>query len=42
MIVKEAIMIEPTETESKATMDALSKWRQAAQTAESNPQATRR
>ena len=40
MIVKEAIMIEPTETESKATMDAfIEVMIEAAQTAESNPQA---
>jgi glycine dehydrogenase subunit 2 len=40
MIVKEAIMIEPTETESKATMDAfIAVMIEAAQTAESNPQA---
>jgi glycine cleavage system P protein (glycine dehydrogenase) subunit 2 len=39
-IVKEAIMIEPTETESKATMDAfIAVMIEAAQTAESNPQA---
>jgi glycine dehydrogenase subunit 2 len=39
MIVKEAIMIEPTETESKATMDAfIEAMIEAAQTAESNPQ----
>jgi len=38
--VKEAIMIEPTETESKATMDAfIEVMIEAAQTAESNPQA---
>jgi len=38
--VKEAIMIEPTETESKATMDAfIQVMIEAAQTAESNPQA---
>ncbi|MEI7816120.1 MAG: aminomethyl-transferring glycine dehydrogenase subunit GcvPB [Desulfuromonadales bacterium] len=40
MIVKEAIMIEPTETESKATMDAfIEVMIEAAQTAENNPQA---
>ena len=40
MIVKEAIMIEPTETESKATMDAfIEVMIEAAQTAESNPRA---
>jgi glycine dehydrogenase subunit 2 len=40
MIVKEAIMIEPTETESKATMDAfIEVMIEAAQAAESNPQA---
>ena len=40
MIVKEAIMIEPTETESKATMDAfIDVMIEAAQTAISNPQA---
>jgi glycine dehydrogenase subunit 2 len=40
MIVKEAIMIEPTETESKATMDAfIDVMIEAAKTAESNPQA---
>jgi glycine dehydrogenase subunit 2 len=40
MIVKEAIMIEPTETESKATMDAfIEVMIEAANTAESNPQA---
>jgi glycine dehydrogenase subunit 2 len=40
MIVKEAIMIEPTETESKATMDAfIAVMIEAAKTAESNPQA---
>jgi glycine dehydrogenase subunit 2 len=40
MIVKEAIMIEPTETESKATMDAfIEVMIDAARTAESNPQA---
>jgi glycine dehydrogenase subunit 2 len=40
MIVKEAIMIEPTETESKATMDAfIEVMIEAAKTAESNPQA---
>ena len=40
MIVKEAIMIEPTETESKATMDAfIAVMIEAAQTSESNPQA---
>ena len=40
MIVKEAIMIEPTETESKATMDAfIEVMIEAAQVAESNPQA---
>ena len=40
MIVKEAIMIEPTETESKATMDAfIEVMIEAAQTAGSNPQA---
>ena len=40
MIVKEAIMIEPTETESKAVMDAfIEVMIDAARTAESNPQA---
>ena len=40
MIVKEAIMIEPTETESKGAMDAfIEAMIEAAQTAESNPQA---
>jgi glycine dehydrogenase subunit 2 len=40
MIVKEAIMIEPTETESKATMDAfIAVMIAAANTAASNPQA---
>jgi glycine dehydrogenase subunit 2 len=40
MIVKEAIMIEPTETESKATMDAfIQVMIEAAELAESNPQA---
>jgi len=40
MIVKEAIMIEPTETESKATMDAfIEVMIEAAKTAENNPQA---
>jgi glycine dehydrogenase subunit 2 len=40
MIVKEAIMIEPTETESKRAMDAfIEVMIEAAQTAESNPQA---
>ncbi|MFZ4858237.1 MAG: aminomethyl-transferring glycine dehydrogenase subunit GcvPB [Desulfuromonadaceae bacterium] len=40
MIVKEAIMIEPTETESKATMDAfIEVMIETARTAESNPQA---
>ncbi len=40
MIVKEAIMIEPTETESKATMDAfIEVMIEAAQAAEQNPQA---
>ena len=40
MIVKDAIMIEPTETESKATMDAfIEVMIEAAQTAENNPQA---
>lgn len=40
MIVKEAIMIEPTETESKATMDAfIEVMIEAAKTAETNPQA---
>ncbi|MFA7060925.1 MAG: aminomethyl-transferring glycine dehydrogenase subunit GcvPB [Pedobacter sp.] len=40
MIVKEAIMIEPTETESKATMDAfIQVMIEAAQMTESNPQA---
>jgi glycine dehydrogenase subunit 2 len=39
-IVKEAIMIEPTETESKATMDAfIAVMIEAAKTAESNPKA---
>ncbi|MDD2850774.1 MAG: aminomethyl-transferring glycine dehydrogenase subunit GcvPB [Desulfuromonadaceae bacterium] len=40
MIVKEAIMIEPTETESKATLDAfIEVMIDAAQTTECNPQA---
>jgi len=40
MIVKDAIMIEPTETESKATMDAfIEVMIEAAALAESNPQA---
>jgi glycine dehydrogenase subunit 2 len=40
MIVKEAIMIEPTETESKATMDAfIEVMIEAAVTAETNPKA---
>ena len=40
MIVKDAIMIEPTETESKATMDAfIDVMIEAAAMAESNPQA---
>ncbi len=40
MIVKEAIMIEPTETESKAAMDDfIAVMIEAARTAESNPQA---
>jgi glycine dehydrogenase subunit 2 len=40
LIVKEAIMIEPTETESKATMDAFIKVMiEAAEEAEKNPQA---
>jgi len=40
LIVKEAIMIEPTETESKATMDAfIDTMIEAARLAESNPQA---
>ena len=40
LIVKEAIMIEPTETESKATMDAfIEVMIEAAQTAETTPQA---
>ncbi len=40
MIVKEAIMIEPTETESKATMDAfIEVMIEAAQVAETDPQA---
>jgi len=40
MIVKEAIMIEPTETESKATLDAfIEVMIEAALTAESNPHA---
>jgi len=40
MIVKEAIMIEPTETESKATMDAfIDVMIEAAVTAMTNPQA---
>ncbi len=39
LIVKEAIMIEPTETESKATMDAfIDVMIEAAVTAETNPQ----
>jgi len=38
LIVKEAIMIEPTETESKATLDAfIEVMREAAALAESNP-----
>jgi len=40
LIVKEAIMIEPTETESKATMDAfIDTMIEAARLAESNPEA---
>ena len=40
MIVKEAIMIEPTETESKATMDAfIDTMIEAASLAESDPEA---
>jgi len=40
MIVKETIMIEPTETESKTTMDAfIAVMIEAAQTSERNPQA---
>lgn len=40
LIVKEAIMIEPTETESKATMDAfIEVMIEAARLAESNPEA---
>lgn len=40
MIVKEAIMIEPTETESKATMDAfIETMIEAAKLAESDPEA---
>ncbi len=40
LIVKEAIMIEPTETESKATMDAfIEVMIEAAKTAESDPKA---
>jgi glycine dehydrogenase subunit 2 len=40
LIVKEAIMIEPTETESKATLDAfIEVMIEAAKTAESDPQA---
>ena len=40
MIVKEAIMIEPTETESKATLDKfIEVMIEAARTAEENPQA---
>ncbi len=40
LIVKEAIMIEPTETESKATLDAfIEVMIEAAYTAETNPQA---
>ncbi len=40
LIVKDAIMIEPTETESKATLDAfIEVMIEAARTAESNPQA---
>jgi glycine dehydrogenase subunit 2 len=39
LIVKEAIMIEPTETESKATMDAfIEVMIAAAKQAESNPE----
>ena len=39
LIVKEAIMIEPTETESKATMDAfIAVMKQAAELAETNPE----
>jgi glycine dehydrogenase subunit 2 len=39
LIVKEAIMIEPTETESKATMDAfIAVMRQAAELAMTNPE----
>jgi glycine dehydrogenase subunit 2 len=38
LIVKEAIMIEPTETESKATIDAfIGAMREAAMLAESDP-----
>ena len=40
LIVKEAIMIEPTETESKATMDAfIAVMREAAEAAEKDPEA---
>ena len=40
MIVKEAIMIEPTETESKETLDAfIAVMREAAETAVTDPEA---
>jgi glycine dehydrogenase subunit 2 len=43
MIVKEAIMIEPTETESKATLDAfIAAMREAADLAEKDPGALKR
>ncbi len=43
MIVKEAIMIEPTETESKATLDAfIAVMREAAELAETDPAALKR
>ena len=43
LIVKEAIMIEPTETESKATMDAfIAAMREAAELAEKDPDVLKR
>jgi len=43
LIVKEAIMIEPTETESKATLDAfIDAMREAAQLAKDNPEALKK
>jgi glycine dehydrogenase subunit 2 len=43
LIVKEAIMIEPTETESKATLDAfVAAMREAAELAEKDPAALKR